>query len=163
MTTSSSSEDEEGRSGTTVRRRRLRKNTTSIVTEDEELDVSQHEEEEEEEEDAQQLETQTDVKASFLGVQNVKEPKSSVLNKCFLVALIVALSMGFGHFHGKNFTVVNIIMLQLCVRIRSVDCSASVEALIFSTNGSAYLNSQQSVYLHPSQFRSLHLHHSYTF
>lgn len=112
MTTSSSSEDEEGRSGTTaVRRRRLRKNTTSIVTEDEELDLSQHEGgEEEEEEDAQQLETQTDVKAAFLGVQNVKEQKSSVLNKCIMVALIVALSMGFGHFHGKNFTgVVNII------------------------------------------------------
>eukprot|EP00066_Takifugu_rubripes_P005783 XP_003970093.1 PREDICTED: cell cycle progression protein 1 [Takifugu rubripes] len=104
MTTSSSSEDEEGRSSTTaVRRRRLRKNTTSVVTEDEELDMSQHEgeeEEEEEEEDAEQLETQTDVKASSLGVQNVKEHKSSVLNKCVMVALIIALSMGFGHFHG---------------------------------------------------------------
>lgn len=107
MTTSSSSEDEEGRSGTTaVRRRRLRKNTTSVVTEDEELDMSQHEgggeEEEEEDADAEQLETQTDVKASSLGVQNVKEHKSSVLNKCVMVALIIALSMGFGHFHGKS-------------------------------------------------------------
>lgn len=164
LTTSSSSEDEEGRSGTTaVRRRRLRKNTTSIVTEDEELDMSQHEEEEEEE-DAQQLEMQTDVKASSLGVQNVKEHKSSVLNKCIMVALIIALSMGFGHFHGKNFTgVVNIIMLWLCVRFRSLDCLAFVVVLIFSTNRSAYLNSQQSVYLHPSQFHSFHLHHSYTF
>lgn len=82
------------------------------MTEDEELDMSQHEEEEEEEEDAQQLEMQTDVKASSLGAQNVKDHRSSVLNKCIIVALIVALSMGFGHFHGKNFTgVVNIIML----------------------------------------------------
>lgn len=115
MTTSSSSEDEDGRSGTTsVRRRRLRKNTTSIETEpeDEELDLSQHEEEEDDDEDAEQLEMQGNVKGSSLDLQNVKDHSSSVLNKCIMVALIIAISMGFGHFHGKNFTgVVNIIML----------------------------------------------------
>lgn len=104
MTTSSSSEDEEGRRGTTaVRRRRLRKNTNFIVTEpeDEELDLSQHEEEEE---DAGQLEMQTNVKApSPFGLQNVKDHSSSTLNKCIMVALIIAISMGFGHFHGKTF------------------------------------------------------------
>lgn len=104
MTTSSSSEDEEGRSGTTVvRRRRLRKNTACIVTEpeEEELDSSQHEEEEE----AGQLEMQTSVKGpSALGVQHVKDhsSSSSTLNKCIMVALIIAVSMGFGHFHGTT-------------------------------------------------------------
>lgn len=104
VTTSSSSEDEEGRSGTTVvRRRRLRKNTTCIVTdpEDEELDLSQNEEEE----DAGQLKMQTNVQAS-LGVQNVKDrSSSSTLNTCIMVALIIAISMGFGHFHGKTLQV----------------------------------------------------------
>lgn len=104
VTTSSSSEDEEGRSGTTVvRRRRLRKNTTCIVTdpEDEELILSQNEEEE----DAGQLEMQTNVQASSLGVQNVKDRSSSTLNTCIMVALIIAISMGFGHFHGKTLQV----------------------------------------------------------
>lgn len=107
MATSSSSEDEEGRSGTTVvRRRRLRKNTTCTVTEpeDEELDMSQYEEEEEE--DAGQLEMQTNVKAPpSLGVQNVKGHSSGTLNKCIMVALIIAISMGFGHFHGEALQV----------------------------------------------------------
>lgn len=105
MTTSSSSEDEEGRSGTTVvRRRRLRKNTACIVKEpeDEELDWSQHEEEE----DGGQLEIQTNVKVPpSLDIQNVKEHSSSTLNKCILVALIIAISMGFGHFHGETLQV----------------------------------------------------------
>lgn len=104
MATSSSSEDEEGRSGTTVvRRRRLRKNTTCIVTEpeDEELDMSQYEEE-----DAGQLEMQTNVEAPpSLGVQNVKGHSSGTLNKCIMVALIIAISMGFGHFHGEALQV----------------------------------------------------------
>lgn len=67
--------------------------------EDEELDLSQHEEEE----DAGQLEMQTNVKApSSLGVENVKDHSSRTLNKCIMVALIIAISMGFGHFHGKT-------------------------------------------------------------
>lgn len=106
-TTSSSSEDEEGRSGTiVVRRRRLRKNTTCFVREPEDkVDLSQHEEEEEE--NAGQLQMQTNVKTpSSLGVQNVKDhSSSSTLNKCIMVALLVAISMGFGHFHGKTWQV----------------------------------------------------------
>lgn len=67
--------------------------------EDEELDMSQYEEEED---DAGQLEMQTNVKAPpSLGVQNVKDQSSGTLNKCILVALIIAISMGFGHFHGE--------------------------------------------------------------
>lgn len=108
MATSSSSEDDEGRSGTTVvRRRRLRKNTTCMVTEpeDEEPDMSQYEDEEEEE-DAGQLEMQTDVRVPpSLGVPNVKEQSSGTLNKCIMVALIIAISMGFGHFHGEALQV----------------------------------------------------------
>lgn len=99
VTTSSSSEDEDGRSGTTaVRRRKLRKNTPCIVTEpkEEELDWSQHEEEEDEGQ-------QTNVKGpSSLGVQNVQDRSGSTLNKCIIVALIIAVSMGFGHFHGET-------------------------------------------------------------
>lgn len=70
--------------------------------EDEELDLSQLEEEE----DAEQLEMQTNVKApSSLNVQNVKDHSGSTLNKCIMVALIIAISMGFGHFHGETLQV----------------------------------------------------------
>lgn len=104
VTNSSSSEDEAGQSGSTVvRRRRLRKNTTSIVTEPEEeaLESGQSEEGEDEEDEGQQ-EEQADIRpAAALGVQSVRGQGSSILNKCILIALIVAISMGFGHFHGK--------------------------------------------------------------
>lgn len=108
MTNSSSSEDEAGRSsGTVVRRRRLRKNTTSIVTEPEEeeeeaLESGQSEKEEEDEEDDGEQEEQAEARphAAALDGQNVQVQGSSILNKCILIALVVAISMGFGHFHG---------------------------------------------------------------
>lgn len=150
VTTSSSSEDEEGRGGTTVvRRRRLRKNTVSVLTEpeDEELDLSQQEEEEEEEE-AGQMQKQRNVKAPS-GVQNVKQRGSSILNKCIMVALIVAISMGFGHFHGESCTdVINTIALQRCTVSESeLGCHVFV-VLIFSAGVRAYLSPEQFICLH---------------
>lgn len=101
VTNSSSSEDEAGKSGSNVvRRRRLRKNTTSTLTEPEEeaLESGQSEEEE----DEGQQEEKEDVRpAAAPGVQSVQGQGSSILNKCIVIALIVAISMGFGHFHGK--------------------------------------------------------------
>ncbi|XP_022072463.2 cell cycle progression protein 1 isoform X1 [Acanthochromis polyacanthus] len=108
-TNSSSSEDEAGRSTmTVVRRRRLRKNTTSVMTDPEEeavlesrpSDEDEEKEEEEAEEETQQEEDWTEVRPT--AAVNVRDQgqSSSILNKCILLALIVAISMGFGHFYG---------------------------------------------------------------
>ncbi|XP_070762210.1 cell cycle progression protein 1 isoform X2 [Enoplosus armatus] len=104
VTNSSSSEDEAGRSASTVvRRRRLRKNTTSIVTEPEEEEVLEsgqsEEEDEKEEEDRGQQEEQTVRPAVTLDVR-MQGQRSNILNTCILIALVVAISMGFGHFYG---------------------------------------------------------------
>lgn len=113
VTNSSSSEDEAGRSpSTVVRRRRLRRNTTSIVTEPEEEEAleSGHSEEEDEDEDededeeVKEQEEQAGVRpAAALDVQ-MQGQGSSILNKCILIALVVAISMGYGHFYGTKFT-----------------------------------------------------------
>ncbi|KAM9861353.1 cell cycle progression protein 1 isoform 2-T3 [Aulostomus maculatus] len=101
-TNSSSSEDEAGRnSSTVVRRRRLKK---SIVTEPEEEEEtlesgpSEGEEEEDVKESKQQGEKAEDKPASLdLRMQGAA---SSILNTCILLALVIAISMGFGHFYG---------------------------------------------------------------
>ncbi|XP_010793161.1 cell cycle progression protein 1 isoform X3 [Notothenia coriiceps] len=82
VTHSSSSEDEEGLSAV-VRRRRLRKNTAGSVTEPEEED------EQDEEDEGEVLEVRTQGKGS------------SILSSCILIALVVAFSVGFGHFYGS--------------------------------------------------------------
>ncbi|XP_031170041.1 cell cycle progression protein 1 isoform X8 [Sander lucioperca] len=103
LTNSSSSEDEAGRSASTVvRRRRLRKNTTSIVTEPEEevLESGQSEEEGEEEvkeQTQQQQEEEAEIRSLDVRMQG---RASSILNSCILIALVVAISMGFGHFYA---------------------------------------------------------------
>ncbi|XP_034536329.1 cell cycle progression protein 1 [Notolabrus celidotus] len=102
---SSSSEDEAERSpSTVVRRRRLRKNTTSIGTEPEEeeeegVQESAHSEEEEEEEEERE-EEETEVCPDAALDVRMKGHGSSTLNKCILIALVIAISMGFGHFYG---------------------------------------------------------------
>ncbi|XP_071381316.1 cell cycle progression protein 1 [Centroberyx affinis] len=100
---SSSSEDEAVESTTpVVRRRRLRKNTTSVATEPEEeaLESGPSEEEEEEEEEVGeevQQEEQGEVQPTAPPLQG---HIGGILNKCILLALIIAISMGFGHFYG---------------------------------------------------------------
>ncbi|TKS70127.1 Protogenin Protein [Collichthys lucidus] len=106
VTNSSSSEDEAGRSGSTVvRRRRLRKNATNIVTdpeEEEEEEVLESGQSDEEEEGDAQQEEQAGVRPATAAAPGVRMQGqgSSILNKCILIALVVAISMGFGHFHG---------------------------------------------------------------
>nr|XP_020460780.1 cell cycle progression protein 1 isoform X1 [Monopterus albus] len=122
VTNSSSSEDEAGQStSTVVRRRRLRKNTTSIKTktEDEEALESGLSEEEEEVKEEKQEVVQTQVKPA--AAPDVQRPGqgSGILNRCIVLALIVAISVGCGHFftmmqiQGKQKTVEKIRMNEL--------------------------------------------------
>ncbi|XP_034725948.1 cell cycle progression protein 1 isoform X5 [Etheostoma cragini] len=104
LTNSSSSEDEGSRSASTVvRRRRLRKNTTSIVTEPEEgeevLEYGQSEEEGEEEVKKQTLEQEEETEIRSLD-KRMQGRASSILNSWIFIALVVAISMGFGHFYA---------------------------------------------------------------
>ncbi|XP_030019262.1 cell cycle progression protein 1 [Sphaeramia orbicularis] len=100
----SSSEDEAGGSSSpVVRRRRLRRSTTSAVTDadgEEVLESSPSDEEEEVEEQRHQEEEEAEVRPATLETRMPERQGSSVLNKCILLALIVAISMGFGHFYG---------------------------------------------------------------
>ncbi|XP_039994551.1 cell cycle progression protein 1 isoform X2 [Xiphias gladius] len=107
VTNSSSSEDEAGRNaGTVIRRRRVRKNTTSIATEPDEEEealesgLSEEEEEEEEVKEDKQQKEQAEVRPDSALDVRMQGQGSSILNKCILLALIVAISMGFGHFYG---------------------------------------------------------------
>ncbi|XP_054466609.1 cell cycle progression protein 1 isoform X2 [Anoplopoma fimbria] len=117
VTNSSSSEDEAGRStSAVVRRRRLRKNTTSIVTEPEEevLESGQSEEEEEVKEQKwqqqqQQQEEEAEVRSLDVRMQGRGR---SLLNSCVLIALVIAISMGVGHFYGT---------VQIREKLKTVD------------------------------------------
>ncbi|TTD92247.1 Cell cycle progression protein 1 [Bagarius yarrelli] len=88
---STSTEDEEGeakaRPGVgTVRRRRLRKNTTGSDPEEQV--------EKQEEEVFKEAEEQREARV------HQQRQNSATLNKCILLALVIAISMGFGHFYG---------------------------------------------------------------
>ncbi|XP_068168012.1 cell cycle progression protein 1 isoform X2 [Antennarius striatus] len=97
-TDSSSNEDEETPSSSAaVRRRRFRKNTTSVMPEPEEEESGQSEEWKEKEDEGLQAEVGA---TDDLGNQTGRGEGGSVLNKCILFALVVAISMAFGHFHG---------------------------------------------------------------
>lgn len=98
---SSSSEDEAPVSGNTVvRRRRLRKNTTCTITDpEEEAAESGHSEEEEEEKVVEELPQEEELQGEQLRAALPLRGQGS-LNKCILLALVIAISMGFGHFYG---------------------------------------------------------------
>ncbi|KAJ8247870.1 hypothetical protein GJAV_G00251510 [Gymnothorax javanicus] len=89
QSSSSSSEDEAGEQPSpTLRRRRVRRSTgTSPETEEVQREVQR------EGQDEGQPELQQD-RAPTQG------HVSSTLNKCILLALVIAVSMGFGHFYG---------------------------------------------------------------
>nr|XP_040057720.1 cell cycle progression protein 1 [Gasterosteus aculeatus aculeatus]XP_040057724.1 cell cycle progression protein 1 [Gasterosteus aculeatus aculeatus]XP_040057732.1 cell cycle progression protein 1 [Gasterosteus aculeatus aculeatus] len=113
VTKSSSSEDEAGQSpGAVVRRRRLRKNTASVVTEPEE-DVlgSGRSEEEEEEVKEQNCQQQEEEEVGSLDYR-MRGQGGNTLNSCILISLVIAISIGYGHFYGT---------VQVQVRQKTVD------------------------------------------
>ncbi|KAL1007282.1 hypothetical protein UPYG_G00084500 [Umbra pygmaea] len=98
---SSSSEDEVGEQVTpAIRRRRVRKSTSSSVAEpvDEVHESGRSDGEEGPEEEKEEQEVKCQQKPVF--APPVQGHISSTLNKCILLALVVAISMGFGHFYG---------------------------------------------------------------
>ncbi|XP_046898023.1 cell cycle progression protein 1 isoform X2 [Hypomesus transpacificus] len=91
---SSSSEDEAVDQVTPlVRRRRVRRSTTSSTAEPEEEQESGHSDREDVP-DMHQEELQEPLVTPAPG------HVSGTLNKCILLALVIAISMGFGHFYG---------------------------------------------------------------
>ncbi|XP_014899124.1 cell cycle progression protein 1 isoform X3 [Poecilia latipinna] len=134
VTNSSSSDDEVGRSSTpVVRRRRVRKNTTSVVTDPEEdeevLPESQSSEEEQ----------QPDWVEGRPNAANEDQEQSrggNVLKRCILVALIIAVSMGFGHFYGT---------VQIQERQKTVEKTRGIEHPERSDFGPDDLDEQQVI------------------
>ncbi|XP_055777019.1 cell cycle progression protein 1 isoform X2 [Salvelinus fontinalis] len=99
---SSNSEDEGGEQVTpVVRRRRVRKSTTSSVAEHgEEVQESGHSDREETLEEGQKEVQEEEVQQEPHIAPPTQGHISGTLNKCILLALIIAISMGFGHFYG---------------------------------------------------------------
>ncbi|MCI4378922.1 hypothetical protein PGIGA_G00221860 [Pangasianodon gigas] len=96
---STSTEDEDAETKASpgvVRRRRLRRNTAgSELEEQKEKEEDGHDgHEEEEEEEVVEAEEQREAR-----IQRQRQ-NSGTLNKCILLALVIAISMGFGHFYG---------------------------------------------------------------
>ncbi|CAL8351137.1 unnamed protein product [Merluccius merluccius] len=96
---SSSSEDESpGSTATVLRRRRPRRNTSSLLTDPEEEALESGQSEEEEEEEEEVLQEEADV--NF----NIRVPPpgdaSCSLSTCILLAMVVAVSIGLGHYYG---------------------------------------------------------------
>ncbi|KAG7333535.1 hypothetical protein KOW79_003670 [Hemibagrus wyckioides] len=94
--TSTEDEDEDGETkasaGTaTVRRRRMRRSTTGSDPEE------QKEKEENGDEGHEEVEEAEEQREARIQQQR---QNSRTLNKCILLALVIAISMGFGHFYG---------------------------------------------------------------
>ncbi|KAK2894412.1 hypothetical protein QQF64_012752 [Cirrhinus molitorella] len=88
----SSSEDEEGevKASPVVRRRRVRRSTTGSEPGD------PQEPHRRQEESVEEIAAHLDGHAA----RQDQGPVSGTLNKCILLALLIAISMGFGHFYG---------------------------------------------------------------
>ncbi|KAM8893887.1 cell cycle progression protein 1 [Spinachia spinachia] len=104
VTKSSSSEDEAGQSpGAVVRRRMLRKNTASIVKEPEEDVLGSGKSEEEEGEEVKELnchqQQQVAEDAGSLDYR-MQGQGGNILNYCILISIVIAISIGYGHFYG---------------------------------------------------------------
>ncbi|KAI5611361.1 cell cycle progression 1 [Silurus asotus] len=95
---SSSTEDEDAETKASpgvVRRRRLRRNTAgSELDEQKDKEEEGDEGREEEVEEVVEAEEQREARLPHL------RQNSRTLNKCILLALVIAVSMGFGHFYG---------------------------------------------------------------
>lgn len=74
----------------------MRRNTASIMTEPEEEAVESGLSEKEEEDDKEEK-----LQAKLKPTAPPHGQSSSILNKCILLALVIAISMGFGHFYGN--------------------------------------------------------------
>nr|XP_049574111.1 cell cycle progression protein 1 isoform X2 [Syngnathus scovelli] len=92
----SSSSEDEAAPNVAIRRRRLRKNTTNTVTESCEEEEEEETTVESEEEDETQQGQQIALRPEMLRAQS---QGGGTLNSCILLALIIALSIGFGHFY----------------------------------------------------------------
>ncbi|KAK7913077.1 hypothetical protein WMY93_013288 [Mugilogobius chulae] len=94
---SSSSEDEpDPSSGAVVRRRRVRRNTPNTSTEPDRDEVTESDPSEREERPQEQSGAEDDP------IQQTQNQSSSALTTCILLALIIAISTGFGHFCSTN-------------------------------------------------------------
>ncbi|XP_055029759.2 cell cycle progression protein 1 isoform X2 [Misgurnus anguillicaudatus] len=82
---SSEDEEEETKSSPVVRRRRVRRGTTGSESGDLQETHRRHEEE---------IQAHIDPRSA------AHSQVSGTLNKCILLALLIAISMGFGHFYG---------------------------------------------------------------
>lgn len=88
---SSSEEEVEAEASPTVRRRRVRRSTAG--SEPEETLQTQHQPE---------VQNEQPEHLDPRGGAPQQGHVSGTLNKCILLALVVAISMGFGHFYGKD-------------------------------------------------------------
>ncbi|XP_022535627.2 cell cycle progression protein 1 isoform X1 [Astyanax mexicanus] len=93
---STSTEDEDGetKASPVVRRRRLRRSTAGSEPEEHQ----EVQKEQDEGGDGAEEETEEHREARVFAPQ--QRQVSGTLNKCILLALIIAISMGFGHFYG---------------------------------------------------------------
>ncbi|KAF5891571.1 cell cycle progression protein 1 isoform X1, partial [Clarias magur] len=96
---SSSTEDEDGETKTSpgaVRRRRMKRNTAGSEpdTQKEKEEDGDGDHDVEEEEAVMDAEEQGDARVPH------QRQNSGTLNKCIVLALVIAISMGFGHFYG---------------------------------------------------------------
>ncbi|XP_060734377.1 cell cycle progression protein 1 isoform X2 [Tachysurus vachellii] len=92
--TSSEGEDDETKVGTgpaTVRKRRLRRNTTGSDPEE------QNEKEEDGDDGHEEVEEAEEQREARIQQQ---QQKSRTMNTCFLLALVIAASMGFSHYYS---------------------------------------------------------------
>ncbi|XP_037103443.1 cell cycle progression protein 1 isoform X2 [Syngnathus acus] len=92
----SSSSEDEAAPNVAIRRRRLRKNTTNTVTESCEEEEEEATTVESEEGDETQQGQQIALRPETLRAQS---QGGGTINSCILLALIIALSIGFGHFY----------------------------------------------------------------
>ncbi|XP_077419018.1 cell cycle progression protein 1 [Vanacampus margaritifer] len=122
---SSTSSDDEAAANVTVRRRRLRRTTTNTATES-----CEEEEEEEEEETAVESEEEAEKQPACQTAvgpvaTRAQSQGSGTLNSCILLALVIALSMSFGHFYGS----MQVQVRQKTDKVREIELQSVIDVL----------------------------------